>query len=370
MIARARKATGPVRVLVVDDSPFMRKAIGRMLSAVPGIEVVALAASGREAVECLERLAPDVVTLDVVMPGMDGVQTLEHIMRVHPVPVIMVSSLTRENAEVTLSALEAGAVDFVEKPSGMPNMNMPTIAGDLARKILAVASVDLGRIAEARHSEPALTPQSASPAPTPSLAEQPAAQPAADIVVIGCSTGGPPALQRLLTALPSDFPVPVVVVQHMPEGFTAALAERLDRNCQLEVREVRDQDLVRPGRILIAKSGRQLHFARRGERVVTRLDLTPSDTPHTPSIDVAMNSAAEVYGSRTLATLLTGMGADGARGMVAVRGAGGMTLAEAESSAVIFGMPKVAAELGGVEEMLDLSQIASRIVARSLGQAR
>lgn len=350
--------SGSIRVLVVDDSTFMRRSITRMLSAEDDIDVVGAAASAEEALSLVRELEPDVVTLDVVMPGMDGLQMLGRLMAVRPTPVIMVSELTAEDATVTLECLEAGAVDVVKKPGVYTNMNMPSIASELCDKVRIAAGVDV-RV---------LTPE---PAHEVAAASEPvsvrAAASSVEAVVIGCSTGGPSALQRLLPALPSDLPVPVVVVQHMPHGFTEALATRLDALCPLKVSEARDGDVLRPGRVLVARAGRQLRLERRGERVVGRLRATPSDTPHLPSIDVTMSDAAEVYGARSIGVVLTGMGDDGASGLLAMRSRGAFTIAEARSSAVVYGMPKVAARMDAACEVLDLSLIAHRLSTAVIG---
>lgn len=340
-----------IRVLIVDDSPFMRRAVARIVEDAGDMEVVGVAGNGREALDLLREVRPDVVTLDVMMPVMDGIQTLEAIMADDPVPVLMLSSITKDGASVTLEALEKGAVDFIDKPAVYTHMNMPTIAPELQRKIRAVAGVDIHRIERAGEH----------------FAEPPAqhieGRAVVDVVVIGCSTGGPQALSRIIPALPADFPVPIVVCQHMPAGFTAAMAQRLDATSQLEVREAAHGDLLTPGRVLVGKAGRQIHVSRRSGHLVARLDTDPPDTTHVPSVDVTFDSAAETTGHRTLGILLTGMGSDGAEGMLAIRKAGGHTIAEAASSAVVWGMPGSAVRLGAAEEVVDVHEIAQRVIA-------
>ncbi len=361
-----------IRVLVVDDSPFMRRAITRILSSTPDIEVVGAAGSGREALDMLGVVEPDVMTLDVVMPVDDGVTVLEKVMRTNPVPTLMLSSVTTENAECTLAALEAGAVDFVTKPTGLTHMNMPRIAEELVSKIRTAAQVDVetlatgrGRTAPGRYDE-----QGAHDG-------APVAGAAGDVdvdvepvegVVIGSSTGGPAALKRVLQALPDDFAVPVLVVQHMPVGFTAALATRLDTLARLPVREARDGDIFEGGRVLVAQSGLQAHVDRVNGRNILRLDKDPPDTTHIPSIDVAMRSAADVLGTAAVGVILTGMGTDGAKGLLSMREAGAFTLAEAESSAVVWGMPRVAAEAGAACDVVPLDDVAEAIVRRVVGR--
>ncbi len=356
-----------IRVLVVDDSPFMRRAITRILSSTPDIEVVGAAGSGSEALDMLGVVEPDVMTLDVVMPVEDGVTVLEKVMRTHPVPTLMLSSVTTENAEYTLAALEAGAVDFVTKPTGLTHMNMPRIAEELVSKIRTAAQVDVETLGTARNGVQAQgrPDEQELPGAEPALehAERVDAEPI-EGVIIGCSTGGPAALKRVLQALPSDLAVPVLVVQHMPIGFTAALASRLDTLTRVPVREARDGDIFEGGRVLIAQSGLQVHIARVNGRNTLRLDKDPPDTTHIPSVDVAMRSAAEALGPAAVGVILTGMGTDGAHGLLAMREAGAFTLAEAESSAVVWGMPRVAVEVGAACDVVPLEDVAETVLDR------
>jgi two-component system, chemotaxis family, protein-glutamate methylesterase/glutaminase len=352
-----------VRVLVVDDSPFIRKALTRMLNAEDGIEVVGTAESGEECLEEIKRVHPDVVTLDVMMAGMDGLTALREIMATNPLPVLMLSSLTTEGAEISLWALEVGAVDIIEKPATYAHMDVFSIGSELVAKVRAAASVDPKNLGVAAH--PAV--------PSVERGETHRRQGQvlgtdAEVVVIGASTGGPPALQRIISQLPLDFPAPVVVVQHMPDGFTSALAQRLDAIAALDVKEAEDGDLLEVGRVLLARSGRHLHFERKRAGVVCRLDLEPPGTAHMPSIDVTMSSLSDVFGGRVLGLLLTGMGADGARGLLKLHEAGAHTIVESQESCVIFGMPHAAIELGAADEVLDLSDICFRL-ATNLGEA-
>ena len=346
-----------IRVLVVDDSPFMRKAIQRMLEAADDIEVVATAASGEEAIEAIARVQPDVVTLDVVLPGVDGIGVLERIMRSHPLPVLMLSSLTTHDAETTLVALEKGAVDVVAKPVGYTHMDMPLIAEELLAKVRTAAGVN-PLMLRPRHERSAGAPVRDAPAP-------PTAAGPVEALVVGASTGGPPALSMLVSSLPADFPAPVLLVQHMPVGFTATFAERLDKYAALRVTEAADGDIFAPGRIFVARSGKHIQFARRGDRIVLKLGLTPAGLTHMPSIDVAMGSAADAFGNRAIGVLLTGMGDDGARGLLRMRESGAYTIAESEASAVIWGMPRVAAELGAASHVAALQDIPGLIARRA-----
>lgn len=348
-----------IRVLVVDDSPFMRRAITRILSSASDIEVVGTAGSGREAIEAIPVLRPDVMTLDVVMPGEDGVTVLDRVMQVSPLPTLMLSSVTTENAEYTLAALEAGAVDFVTKPSGFTHMDMPRIAQELLEKVRTAASVDVGALRGERRrpSRPAETEPLGPCHDGPVL----------DGLIVGCSTGGPAALKTLLRALPAHLERPVLVIQHMPVGFTAALAARLDMLARVPVREVRDGDLFEGGRVLIGKAGLHVHVGRKNGKCVLALEKEPAGTPHTPSVNVAMKSAAETLGASAMGVLLTGMGTDGAEGLRALRDAGAYTMAEAESSAVVWGMPRAAIERGAACEVATLDAITETVVRRLAG---
>ncbi len=347
----------PLKVLVVDDSAFMRKMVCEILSRDPGLCVVGPARDGAEALAKLEALQPDVITLDVEMPVLDGFGTLEEIMRRRPTPVVMVSSLTQRGAEATLRCLELGAVDFVGKPSGSISLDMEKVAADLIAKVKAAAKARLRPAPELSAapvlSAPVLRPQIVKPIPNKPRSST------AGVLVIGASTGGPRALQTLVPALPADLRLPVVIVQHMPAGFTASLAQRLDAISPLEVREAAEGDLLRPGRILIAPGGRHLEFGPSGAACLT--DAPPVHGVR-PAVDVTLASLTRLYGARITAVLLTGMGRDGARGLKAVHDLGGDTLAEDETTCTVYGMPKAAAELGGVGFLLPLPQIAPALV--------
>lgn len=334
-----------IRVLVVDDSAFVRKAIERMLGTVDDIEVVGFAADGEEGLAKARELRPDVVTLDVKMPRLGGLETLERLMAEQPVPVLLMSTLTQEGAEVTLRGLELGAMDFVDKSSVQP-MSMLSLADELVAKIRALggARVRARPRAALSHAGPAL----AAPA---------------QCVVIAASTGGPSALQALVAGLPAGFPAAVLVVQHIPRGFTKSLAERIDARSAIPVREAVDGDAVESGRVLIAPAGIHARLVRRPGGVEITLDEEPRDTLHRPSADVLMASAAEVYGPLVVGVVLTGMGADGTEGLRAIREGGGLTLAESEETCVIYGMPKAAIEAGVVDRAAPLDRLAGEIVA-------
>ncbi len=348
-----------IRVLVVDDSAFMRKALTRMLASDPMIKVVETASDGLEGYEKTKLLRPDVVTLDVKMPGMDGLTALGKIMHDCPTPVLMLSSLTAEGGEVTLRALDIGAVDFIDKSSARSAMDILSIAGELISKVKAVAGVDTVKIVR---REPPAPPE--MPAPKPPLA----VRGEYDVLAIGTSTGGPPALQLILSQMPRDLPVPVLVVQHMPPGFTTSLAKRLDSLSSLRVIEASDGDPAQPGSCLIAPSGLHMYLEKGGNGYFVRLSKSPDGLLHRPSVDVLMDSVAKNAGARSLAVILTGMGSDGAKGMKSVHDAGGATIAQDESTCVVYGMPKVAVELGAVDRSMPLDRIPAAIM-RELGLA-
>lgn len=333
-----------IEVLIVDDSPFIRRAVQRMLAPVPEVEVVGTAANGREAVEQTRRLRPDLVILDIVMPEVDGLEAIRRIMESVPTAILVLSSQARPGAAVTLKALELGAVDFVSKGEAGTRMDIYDLAPILQEKVRAVAASRVPPIAE----EPAGTTPDEAAGP-------PLLSPACDVVVMGASTGGPRALAGILGRLPADFPAGIVVAQHMPPGFTATLAERLDRRSRLSVREAVDGDRIEPGLALVGVGGRQLRVERVGDDLLARVPTDTDRLLHRPSVDLLFASVAEAAGSRALGVVLTGMGEDGAKGMDALRRAGGRTMAESEETAVIYGMPKAAAAFA--EYVLPLEQI-------------
>jgi two-component system chemotaxis response regulator CheB len=335
---------GRIRVLVVDDSAFVRKAVKRMLGAAGDIEVVGFAADGEEGLEKARELQPDVVTLDVKMPRLGGLETLERLMAERPVPVLLMSTLTQEGAEVTLRGLELGAMDFVDKSSVQP-MNMLSLAEELTAKIRALGGARVR----------------ARPMPVPAAEARDA--PRAECVVVAASTGGPTALQSVMAGLPAGFPAAVLIVQHIPRGFTKSLAERLDARSAIPVREARDGEVVTPGTVLVAPAGIHTKLARRQGAVSVVLDEEPRGALHRPSADVLMASAAEVYGALSVGVVLTGMGADGTEGQRAIREKGGLTLAESEETCVIYGMPKAAIDAGVVHRAVPLERVAGEILA-------
>lgn len=343
-----------IRVLLVDDSPFIRRAVERMLESLDGVRVVGVAADGREGVEETQRLRPDVVILDIVMPELNGLEAIQQIMETTPTPILVLSTETRPGADVTLKALELGAVDFVSKTQAGTRMDIYDLAPVLREKVLAVAGSRVRPALE--KTEPAAAAQ---PKPKPAVAGRLRAA-ARRVLVVGASTGGPRALTALLAALPADFPGGVLLAQHMPPGFTSTLAQRLDRRSLLTVREARDGELVESGVALLGVGGRQFWVERDEDRIIARVTTAVEGRVHRPSVDLLFTSAAEVFGDQVVAVILTGMGQDGAAGLAAVRAVGGRTLVESEESAVIFGMPRAAREWA--DRILPLERLPAAIV--------
>jgi two-component system, chemotaxis family, protein-glutamate methylesterase/glutaminase len=343
-----------IRVLVVDDSAYVRKTIKQILSRNPLIDVVATARDGEEALQLVQELNPDVVTVDLIMPGIDGAEFTRRVMALHPVPVVVVS-IASESSERVLAALDAGAIDFVQKPTALATEKVLEISEELVAKVKAAATASISRL---RPQPAEIGVAAAGVAPT-------AGRTAVDIVVIGISTGGPQGLKSLIPRLPADLPVPVAIVLHMPVGYTEMYARRLDEASALSVSEAGHGDEVRPGRVFIAPAGRHLTFTRDGSgRVLTQLELRPLDTPHRPSVDVLFHSAADVYGGRVLGVVMTGMGADGREGAAWIKAAGGRILTESEDSCVVYGMPRSVVEAGLSDASVSLERMAQAILER------
>lgn len=360
----------PVRVLVVDDSLFMRAAIKRLLDSRPEFLVVDLAKDGHEAVAKVLEHKPDVVTMDFNMPRMNGVEAVREIMRLQPTPVLMFSAHTRQGAKETFDALHAGAIDFVTKPAGEVSAHLDGIADELCRKLSAAARSQPSapqraqrpsslRSSRAMQSQPALN-ELRTPPPSfrPTITSTSAAGGLPRVVVIGISTGGPVALSRVIPLLPASLRVAVVIVQHMPEAFTAILAERLSSESQVVVREAVDGDRPKAGTVLIAPGGKHLKVDSSG---ILRLSDGPLVHGCRPAADVTMKSAALAYHRRAIGVVMTGMGKDGAEGLAAIKAAGGKTFAQDRDSCVIFGMPKAAIDCGAVDEVVTLDDMASKL---------
>lgn len=348
----------PIRVLVVDDSALMRRLITRFLEEDGSFKVVDVAVDGEEALKKIPILRPDVITLDVEMPVMDGLATLGMIMRRFPLPVVMLSAHTHEGARATMRALSLGAVDFVAKPTKPGEMEAMVV--DLKSKLRAAAQVSLRKIPAPVTS--AYRPAARAAAPVANV--RPSGQ-KVELVVIGSSTGGPAALQQLIPALPATLTAGVVIVQHIPVGFSGPMAEHLDRKSKLKVKHAQQGDRVSAGHVLVAPAGYDLTFRGRPGAMSVYLDPGSGPVPpggFRPSVDGVMLSAAESYRDRCMAVLLTGMGRDGAKGMAEIRKGGGHTIAEAESTCVVYGMPRSAVDLGAAEKILPLYEIAQEIV--------
>jgi len=339
--------SGVVRVLVIDDSAFVRKMLTQMLGRSPFVEVVGTARDGREALDLVEELQPDVITCDLNMPEMDGVRFVQEQMARRPVPIVIIS-IANKAGEQVLAALDAGAIDFLQKPTALASDRVLEIADELLAKVKAAAG------APVRSAAATWTP--------PPLTLVPRTAPLIDVVVIGISTGGPQGLKAVIPRLPAALPVPVAMVLHMPIGYTAMYAQKLDELSSLAVKEAAEDDLVEPGCVLLAPAGRHLTFRRSGAEVRVHLELRPLDTPHRPSVDVLFHSAADVFGARTLGVVMTGMGADGRDGAAWIKARGGRILTEAEASCVVYGMPRSVDEAGLSDRRVMLEQMAGAIL--------
>ncbi len=331
-----------ISVLVVDDSIVMRRIISDLLSKDEGIEVVGTARNGAEAIEKVRQLDPDVVTMDIEMPVMDGLTALQHIMAESPRPVVMLSSMDKRQADITLKSLDLGAVDFISKTSGSLSLDLERNSEDIVAKIKAAARAKI------------------LPRNAPASLVQPAQMLTLRgdwIVVIGASTGGPKALPEVLSRLPANLPAAVLIVQHMPEGFTRSFAERLNWVSPLEVKEAEEGEEIHQGKVYLAQGNR--HLLLDGRRL--HLDDGPKVNYVRPAIDVLMRSVAPIYGPRTIGVVLTGMGADGAEGMRSIKQNGGKTVVQDEGTCVVYGMPKAVVEAHAADRVVPLEDIAQAI---------
>lgn len=339
----------PVRVVIVDDSAVARQAIRTLLKDQPGIEVVGTAHDPRTAMDIITTRDADVVTLDVEMPNMDGLTFLERLMRQRPTPVIMVSSVTEEGADVTLRALEMGAVDFVPKSSLASGSDQQRRAAEFAGKVRAAGAAHVRPLPVLEDREPVQ--------PTPAVA----ARLAERVVAIGSSTGGVEALQEIICALPATSPA-VLVAQHMPPHFTARLAGRLNAKSAVRVLEAEEGQLVTPGYVYIAPGDRHLRLGRWGKSYICRVSDDPPVGGHRPSADVLFRSVARAAGARAVGVILTGMGCDGAKGLLEMRESGAYTIGQDQATCVVYGMPKAAAALGATESEVPIDRMATRIL--------
>lgn len=370
-----------VKVLVVDDSGFFRRRVSEILSADPTIQVVGTATNGREAIDQALALKPDVITMDYEMPMMDGITAVRHIMQRCPTPVLMFSSLTHEGARVTLDALDAGAVDYLPKNFEDISRNPEKVKQLLCEKVHTISRSNRRFGSYASHAPvtapapasshaPASSLASAAPVRTAAPVRAPAPAPAAahspapkrkpyKLVAIGTSTGGPVALQRVLTQLPANFPAPIVLIQHMPAAFTKAFAERLDKLCKISVKEAEDGDMLRPGLALLAPGGKQMMIDGRGA-----VKILPGDERlnYKPCVDITFGSAAKSYGDKVLSVVLTGMGADGREGARLLKQGGSTVWAQDEASCVIYGMPMAIVKANLADAVYSLDEIGKHLV--------
>lgn len=350
-----------IRVLVVDDSAFNRQSIAAMLQSSPNIEVVDAVADGREAIKSVSIHKPNVITLDLEMPNMDGFTFLRWLMANNPIPVIVISS--QSDTKSVFTALDLGAVDFLAKPSKRISNEIHNIKDDLLKKVEIIAELPIEKIMArvkiiAEEKKPDVHVHEEKTAQTVVESSN------VDLVAIGSSTGGPPALQSIITVLPEKFPVAIAISQHMPSGFTRYFAERMDKNSKVEVKEAEEGDSVNKGRVLISPGGYHMTFKRKGDSIKVNLKKRSVSDLYTPSVDVMMASASEVFGNRVLGVILTGMGNDGKIGMREIKNKKGQTIAESEETAVVFGMPGEAIKDGSIDIILPLPKIAGEIIRR------
>ncbi len=377
-----------IKVLIVDDSALMRSLIGKIVDGAPGLTVADKAMNGRFALQKLERVQPDIIVLDLEMPEMNGIEFLRERKRLKiDIPVIILSSIAKEGARVTMDCLELGASDFVTKPSGSESANLATVASQLVeflqaygrqyqlKKQAASGSIKAPSASSVTHyahtaplqatTQPHTTVGIGSAFTTPTqAAEKPVQvrQPGKlEIIAIGISTGGPNALREVFAELDPKLPQPIVVVQHMPPGFTYEFANSLNKICPLEVKEAQEGDLVKPGRILIAQGGKHLLVEKKPLGVIAHISDAPPQSGHRPSADVLFASVAEQFQNRALGIIMTGMGKDGAASLTRLYQEGSRTIGQDEASAIVYGMPRVAYEMGGVMEQVSLSNMASVI---------
>ncbi|MFN3295114.1 chemotaxis response regulator protein-glutamate methylesterase [Caldimonas sp.] len=344
-----------IRAVVVDDSALVRSLLTEIINRQPDMQCVGAAADPYAAREMIRNLNPDVITLDVEMPRMDGIDFLSKLMRLRPMPVVMVSTLTERGAEVTLRALELGAVDFVAKPKIGIADGLQQLAQEITEKIRVAAKAQVRKLpSPATPAGPASDTRPPAPAGVGRLSTE-------KIIFIGASTGGTEATRELLTALPADAPA-VVITQHMPAGFTRSYAARLNSLCRIVVKEAQDGERVLPGHAYIAPGGQHLSIERSGANYIARVQLGEPVNRHMPSVEVLFKSAARVVGPNAIGVMLTGMGADGAKAMREMRDAGAYCVAQDEASCVVFGMPREAIAAGAVHEVLPLSRIAPHLI--------
>ena len=343
--------SGPARVLIVDDSALMRMLLTKILNSSPDLEVIGAVADPFAAREAIKKLNPDVLTLDVEMPRMDGLTFLEKLMRGHPMPVVMISSLTDRGAETTLRALSLGAVDYVSKPK------LDVASGTVDQSEMIIGKVKAAAAAKVGASRRPVNAAPAAPLPGCSISAT------HKVVAIGASTGGTEAIKSLLEPLPADFPG-IVMVQHMPEAFTMPFAKRLDAICRIRVRQANDGDRILPGHALLAPGGHQMEVVRRGMEYIVHVYRGERVNRHQPSVDVLFSSCAQQLGKNVLGVILTGMGDDGARGMLEMKNANSFNIAQDKETSIVFGMPQEAIKAGAVHQVLPLDKIPAALLQR------
>lgn len=340
-----------IKVLIIDDSPLIRQLLSEILQQAKDITVVGCAEDPYQAREMIKKLHPDVLTLDVEMPKMDGISFLKNLMRLHPMPVVMISTLTQKGSPITLEALEIGAIDFVAKPTANVKEQMSQYAALVQQKVRTAASARVRSFKKASHtSEPLL-------GGSPFLLNK--------VIAIGASTGGTEAIKEVLIKMPAHCP-PIVITQHIPPVFSTSFAQRMQRTCTINVKEAQHDDKLSAGCAYIAPGGIHLRIKKRGENLYCQLDDSESVNRHKPSVDVLFNSLLEIDAKHVIAALLTGMGSDGAKGLLALKQAGAYTIAQDEFSSVVWGMPKAAIELGAAHEIVALDKVAQRLLNQAI----
>lgn len=351
-----------IKLLIVDDSAFMRSALTKILSDDPEIEIIDYAVNGIECIEKVQKLKPDIVTLDVEMPKMNGIEALKVIMKENPTRVIMVSSLTIEGAQITLEALDNGAVDFIAKPGSFVAINIGDIKKDLISKIKQSVKIPIFNLMRYKTTSSIVDDKISKYVQVKAKQLRSSKSLKYNIVGIATSTGGPPALNKVITNLPEDFPVGVVVVQHMPPGFTKPLADRLNSLSKVVVKEAETGDIIKPGLVLIGKAGTQYGFKKKGNDIEIILMPKVETELFNPSADIMMSEIAEFYGGASVGVIMTGMGKDGSVGLKRMKERGSYNIAESEETAVVFGMPKVAIEVGAIDKVVPLHSIIPELI--------
>ena len=354
-----------IRVMIIDDSALVRRIASDILTEDPEITVVATAAQAEFALPKLDREKPDVITMDMEMPGMGGLEAIRRIMATRPTPIVVLSAYAQKGAELTLQALDLGAVDFAQKPSASLSGGLTAIAQELVEKVRNAARIEFPQPS----APPPQAPVVAAPAPVVRAPARPPRPPLeysgetdCELVAIGTSTGGPVALKTVLTMLPASLPVGVVVVQHMPPVFTKAFADRLNDCCEVEVKEAENGDAIRPGRVLIAPGAWHMTVTKFGGEPRVTLNQSPNVNGHRPSVDVLMHSVAMEYGSRAVGVIMTGMGRDGADGLKELHHRGGHVIAQDRETSVIYGMNREVVQAGSADEVVPVEEIAGRIL--------